>query len=508
MSESLETLIGVSPREDRLSFPNPARLKSTNAVRRSVEDTPGVLWARKFRRKLFVSDITVVVLSVFVSLVVRFGPDLSTTQLTSEIVGLGIVGAWLIALAAFRSRDPRVLGVGFAEYRSILSSTLLTFGVLSIGFVAFQVSVSRGFFVLALPIGLAGLLVERWIWRRWLNFKRTSGHYLSRAIVVGDPIDVEYVVRQIEKKSGAAYNVIGLALPNGSTSHSVFAKNPVPIVSDLENVGLALRNVGADAVIVAGEPGGRRTFIRDLGWELEGTGIELVVASNLTNIAGPRIHFRPVEGLPLMHVELPQYEGGKHALKRALDIIASGVALLVLLPLLALIGLAIRKGSVGPVLFRQERVGRNGKNFTMIKFRSMVTTAEADLALLKTQTDGNGMLFKMKNDPRITRVGRILRKYSLDELPQFWNVFVGQMSLVGPRPPLASEVLDYERHVHRRLYIKPGLTGMWQVNGRSDLSWEESVRLDLYYVENWSLAGDLIILWRTFRVVTHPVGAY
>jgi lipopolysaccharide/colanic/teichoic acid biosynthesis glycosyltransferase len=172
------------------------------------------------------------------------------------------------------------------------------------------------------------------------------------------------------------------------------------------------------------------------------------------------------------------------------------------------VAVAIKLDDHGPVLFRQERVGRGGERFRMLKFRSMVPTAEQDLAALTAKNEAAGLLFKIKDDPRITRVGRVLRKYSLDELPQFWNIFIGQMSLVGPRPPLQSEVEAYADHVRRRLYIKPGLTGMWQVSGRSDLSWEESVRLDLYYVENWSLTGDIIILWRTVRTVLHPVGAY
>ncbi len=209
-----------------------------------------------------------------------------------------------------------------------------------------------------------------------------------------------------------------------------------------------------------------------------------------------------------MHVELPNYDGGKHLLKRMLDVTLASLALLVLIPVFLVVAAAIRRDSAGPVLFRQVRVGRNGGTFRMLKFRSMVSTAEADLLDLLDQNEGSGPLFKLKNDPRITRVGRTLRKYSIDELPQFWNVLVGDMSLVGPRPPLPAEVQGYEDHVHRRLFIKPGLTGMWQVNGRSNLSWEESVRLDLYYVENWSLTGDLIILWRTFRVLVAPVGAY
>jgi exopolysaccharide biosynthesis polyprenyl glycosylphosphotransferase len=261
-------------------------------------------------------------------------------------------------------------------------------------------------------------------------------------------------------------------------------------------------------VIVASQPNVEGNFIHTLAWQLEGTATELILASRLADVAGPRIHFRPVDGLPLIHVEIPAFEGGKHVLKRVFDAIVSATGIAIVLPLCAVIACLIAWDSPGPVFFRQERVGRDGRTFTMLKFRSMCETATEDLAGLLDRNEGSGVLFKMKNDPRVTRVGRTLRKYSLDELPQLWNILRGDMSLVGPRPPLPSEVDEYEEHVGRRLYIKPGLTGMWQVNGRSDLSWQESVRLDLYYVENWSLIGDLVILWRTLKVLTHPVGAY
>lgn len=217
---------------------------------------------------------------------------------------------------------------------------------------------------------------------------------------------------------------------------------------------------------------------------------------------------RPVEGLPLMHVESLQFAGGRHLMKRALDVAVSATALLILAPLFLALSIAIRRDSPGGAFFKQERAGKDSAVFTMYKFRSMVTTAEDELELLKDQNQGGGVLFKLRDDPRVTRIGAVIRKYSLDELPQFWNVLRGDMSLVGPRPPLFSEVSGYEEHTRRRLLIKPGLTGLWQVSGRSDLDWDESVRLDLYYVENWSVAGDLIIMWRTFKVMLKPVGAY
>ena len=474
---------------------------------------PVPTWVRRYRLRLSLTDMAIVALAVMIAFVARFWWGETAEELGqlvmsySALAGLIIV-TWIVTLGAYRTRDARVVGVGVTEYRRVVGASFVAFGLLAIFLVVAKVDVARGFFILALPIGLAALVASRWLWRLWLVRQRAEGNFQSRVIVVGDVSDVKYVVSQMDKKGSAAYNVVGAAV-NGDVVDTVLVNGRnVSVVANLENVATAAAYLRVDAVIVAGQPDGGGQFIRDLGWDLEGTTAELVVASRLTNVAGPRIHFRPVDGLPLMHVELPQYEGGKHIMKRVLDIVASGGALLFLLPLMLVIGLLVRLDSSGPILFTQERVGRGGKPFRMLKFRSMVQTAEDDLVGLLDKNEGAGVLFKMKNDPRVTHIGRFLRKYSLDELPQLWNIFIGEMSLVGPRPPLQSEVALYGDRVHRRLYIKPGLTGMWQVNGRSNLDWDESVRLDLYYVENWSLAGDLVIMWRTLKVLRNASGAY
>jgi exopolysaccharide biosynthesis polyprenyl glycosylphosphotransferase len=471
-------------------------------------------WVRRYRFRLALSDTLIITAAVMAALMTRFWWGETVSGIPQFAVGTWmiaavIVGVWIVAVGSYHTRDARVVGIGLTEYRRVVNASVLTFGLLAIIFLVLKIDVSRGFFVLALPVGLVGLVLGRWLWRRWLLRQRRSGNYLSRAIVVGARQDVDYVIGQIDRKAVSVYHIIGAAVDDIGTESITVNSREVAIVSNLDDVAQAAANLAVDAVIVAGEPAGIGYFIRDLGWDLEGSGAELVVASRLTNVAGPRIHFRPVEGLPLMHVELPQYEGGKHVLKRAFDIAASGAALLFLMPLMVIIGLLVRRGSPGPILFRQERVGRCGTPFYMLKFRSMVQNAEDDIAsLLDQNQSAGGVLFKMKNDPRVTKVGQFLRTYSLDELPQLWNIFVGEMSLVGPRPPLRSEVANYEDRVHRRLYIKPGLTGMWQVNGRSDLDWDESVRLDLYYVENWSLAGDIMIMLRTVKVLLRADGAY
>jgi exopolysaccharide biosynthesis polyprenyl glycosylphosphotransferase len=416
---------------------------------------------------------------------------------------------WLVALEIYRTRDSKVLGVGADEYKRVASATLRIFGLMAIAAVVFSVDGGTAFMTVSLPLGLMALTGNRWAFRRRLTKEKTRGRHLSRAVVVGEPEDVRYVVQQVAKSSGPVYEILGVCLPGARRGGKLHVDGrQIPILSSTDDIARTVRLSDADAVIVAGPlPGGNR-FIRELGWKLEECAAEMVLAATLTNVAGPRIHWRPVEGLPLMHVDIPQYSGAKHVLKRVVDVAMAFGALLALLPLLLVLAIIVRLDSPGPVLFRQDRVGKDGHPFGMFKFRSMVVDAEARLAALDQRNEGAGVLFKLRDDPRVTRCGRWMRKYSLDELPQLWNVVLGNMSMVGPRPPLDREVSGYERHTRRRLLIKPGITGLWQINGRSDLAWEEAVRLDLYYVENWSIAGDLLILWRTFRAVIKPSGAY
>lgn len=482
------------------------------AARRAARSTSERQWAQSHRTRLLANDLTVIASSLGLAYLVRSVSEPtaphSTWVITYAVASSIIMATWIVALGAHRTRDIRVIGIGAGEYKRVLNASIVAFAVLGVLLFAVQAEVSRAFFFTAMGVGTVGLVSTRWMWRHWLLRQPARDRYLSRTIVVGGIEEAEYVVRQINEKSRASYNVVAATVSDSDASHIAVGDRRVPIVGEPGAVSTLARNLQADTVIVAGAASRNPSYIRSLSWDLEGTGTELVLAAQLTDVAGPRIHFRPVDGLPLMHVEIPQFEGAKHALKRSFDVVASGLGLLALAPLFGILAVLVHLDSPGGVLFRQERVGKGERSFTMLKFRTMVATAEQDLDALLAANEGNGVLFKLKNDPRVTRIGRVLRKYSLDELPQLWNVFIGDMSLVGPRPPLPREVMDYESHVRRRLYIKPGLTGMWQVGGRSDLSWEESVRLDLYYVENWSLVGDLMILWRTVKVVAQPSGAY
>ncbi len=491
-------------------------VKFLSAPTRGRKATVGRRALRRHADWIAVTDSLVVLGSLAIAILARFGSDDASARVLGIPIDYWLIGGfiavtWILSLSAYRSRDVRIIGSGPTEYRRVVNATAMLFGLDAIVLLVLNVDLSRGFFVIAFPLGLLGLLVTRRAWRSWLLRHRRRGEYTASTLIVGPRTDVLRVLTTLRANPGSAYRPVGVMIETEAgarpESELIVDALHVPVIGEVNALADEVRDRGIDVVIVAGQPTGA-DFLRDLGWDLERTHAELMIASRLVNVAGPRIHVRPAEGMPLMHVELPSYEGGKHVLKRAFDIAVSFLALVLLSPLFLVIAILIKATSPGPVLFRQARVGRNGDLFWMIKFRSMVPGAEAALEALREKSEGNGVLFKLHNDPRVTRIGRVLRKYSMDELPQLWNVLVGSMSLVGPRPPLQSEVRLYEAHVLRRLYIKPGLTGMWQINGRSNLGWEESVRLDLYYVENWSLTGDLVILWRTIRVVLKPVGAF
>ncbi|WP_258190764.1 sugar transferase [Arthrobacter sp. PAMC25284] len=409
---------------------------SSRAKRAGSRGSSAIRWT-DYANRLRLTDAAVIAISIACAYMVRFGSDargMGGQQFEARYLWVSglMLAAWIVALEVYRTRDGRTFGIGSDEYKRVAQATLKLFGALAIAMVFLGFDVVRGYFAVALPMGLLLLCANRWLWRKWLNRQRRNGAYLSKVIVIGNPSDVEYVVNQISGNPCVGYQISGVAL--STLNESMELQPPwyrIPVLSTLADVSRMVAVTGADAVIVAGEVPGGSKYIRELGWRLEETGTELVLASALTNVAGPRIHWRQVEGLPLVHVELPQYAGGKHVLKRVVDIVASALALLVLSPLMLSLAVIVKRDSAGPVIFRQERVGRNGVPFNMLKFRSMGQNAENDLEALLGQNEGSGPLFKIRNDPRVTNCGRWMRKFSLDELPQFWNVLVGEMSLVG-----------------------------------------------------------------------------
>ncbi|SCL66877.1 Undecaprenyl-phosphate galactose phosphotransferase, WbaP/exopolysaccharide biosynthesis polyprenyl glycosylphosphotransferase [Micromonospora citrea] len=465
---------------------------------------------RAYVRNLVVLDTTILTIAVLIGYVARFGGDTpGGSKIPYVVVAPGLVLAWLVSLRVLRCYDDRVLGYGADEYRRVNAASLrLAGGVAIAGYIA-EVGVSRGFLAISFAVGTVGLEVARFAARKRLHRARSRGAGWSRKVlVVGDTAHVLELVHTLRREPYAGYQVVGACIPDALLAPVAQRLGDVPVVGSFRGIPEAVTAIGADTVAVTASGELTATRLRRLGWQLEGTGVDLVVAPALTDVAGPRIHTRPVAGLPLIHVEAPEFRGARKLVKGLVDRSVSSLALTLLLPLLAVIALAIKLDSRGPVLFRQTRVGQGGREFGVYKFRTMVVNADALLAELASRNETDGLMFKMRDDPRVTRVGRLLRRWSLDELPQLVNVLLGQMSLVGPRPPLPSEVARYDGDVARRLLVKPGMTGLWQVSGRSDLSWEDGIRLDLYYVENWSLAADLTILWKTFGAVVNSRGAY
>ncbi|WP_029430859.1 sugar transferase [Blastococcus sp. URHD0036] len=419
---------------------------------------------------------------------------------------ISLVLAWPALLAATGAYSERVFGTGSDEYRRAGRAGLLLLSALGLASYAAALDLSRGLVVVAVPALTLASLIVRFGARCWLRRLRALGSCTSRVIVVGRGGAVLELVERIRKERFAGMDVVAACVTPESRD-LVAASLGVPVGGLDDVVAMAGRH-GAETIAVTSASETAAQYLRQLSWQLEGTGIELLVAPGLIEVAGPRLHIRPFEGLPLLAVEQPRFEGWHRVAKAALDRTVAAVALIFMAPVLLGIALAVRLNSPGPVLYRQERVGVNGQTFTMLKFRSMVVDADRQVDALSAGNISDGLLFKMRVDPRVTPVGRWLRRLSLDELPQLLNVLGGSMSLVGPRPPLPGEVARYDTQVSRRLLVKPGLTGLWQISGRSDLAWEEAVRLDLRYVENWSMAMDLLILVKTFRAVLSRSGAY
>lgn len=414
-----------------------------------------------------------------------------------------LIGLLFIAMVAVeRGYDRQVIGDGHLEFEAVLRGGVLTAAGLALLAVGADVEVPRTIVFAALPVVVVVLITARHLSRRVVHKRRAAGLAMRRTLVVGDPGSVADVVDDLSGLPQHGYAVAGICLPATGLPSPVL---DVPVLGTVSDVVQVAVDGCYDVVIVTGrELSGQG--LRRLSWALQRTGTELVVAPGIVEVFGPRVTLEPTAGLSLIHVNAAESRRSRIVAKRVFDTTTAAVTLLALSPVLAVIAVAVKTTSRGPVLFRQTRVGHDGREFSMLKFRSMVVDAEARLAALRAENQADGPLFKMDRDPRITGVGRLLRRHSLDELPQLINVLRGEMALVGPRPPLPHEVAQYHEPVRRRLLVKPGLTGLWQVSGRADLAWEEAVKLDLRYVENWSIAFDLMIMWRTLWVVVSGRG--
>ncbi|MER7245398.1 sugar transferase [Kribbella sp. NPDC000426] len=457
-------------------------------------------WVGVYRWAAVGGDLLAAMLGVSIALLTRFGYHVGPSYL---VVSSLLPPAWVGVVALSKGYDPRYFGAGPDEFRSLMRSGVgLTAAVAMTSYVT-KTEIARGFVILAIPVMVVSALLLRYALRKDLHRHRVRGRCMHRVLVVGRSGPAATLCEHLEKRPTDGFRVVATCRPRGD-GHGHLQPDEL----DEPDILAAADRHAVDVVAISTDPELVGQSLRRLSWALEQRGIELIVSPGIIEVAGPRISVRPVAGLSLLHLERPSVSGGPHLMKAVFDRTVALGFIAVLSPLLIGLALAVKVSSPGPVLFRQQRIGRGGVEFTMLKFRSMYSDAEQRLGDLYALSDGNGVIFKMRDDPRMTPLGRWIRRFSLDELPQLFNVLRGDMSLVGPRPPLAEEVALYAADDSRRMLVKPGMTGLWQVSGRSDLSWDESVRLDLRYVDNWSMTLDLLILWKTVRAVAYGAGAY
>lgn len=459
-------------------------------------------WVAKYRWAALTGDLGAALFGVSLALVVRFGAQIN---LGYVLLGAALPIAWLVCVALERGYETRYFGTGPEEFRSVIRAAVALTAVVAVTSYATKSQVARGFVVLAVPMTCFAAMFARWVLHRQISKRRFAGRCMRKVLVVGRNDQVTTLRRHLEERKTDGYVVVASCLPRGDAFEE---PEPERLGRGEMDILKAVDEWDVEVVAVAADPELSGHSLRKLSWALEQRGVELIVSPGIVEVAGPRISIRPVAGLSLLHLERPSVSGGPHVLKNVFDRVVGCFLLLAVAPILLVTAVLVKLTSRGPVLFRQTRVGRGGEQFQMLKFRTMVIDAEERKAELHALNQGNGVLFKLRDDPRVTRIGRYLRRFSIDELPQLVNVLRGDMSLVGPRPPLPAEVAQYAIDDARRMLVKPGLTGLWQVSGRSDLTWEESMRLDLRYADNWSIALDLLILWKTARAVLGSDGAY
>ena len=465
-------------------------------------------WERRYATVTQAADIAVI--SACVTIGVLLGAGMPDEFAFLARVGSGAL-AWALLVACLfvgRAWEPRVLGHGPTELRRLSKAFATAAIIVGIIGLAFEISSVRPWVFIIVPGCWALCMTLRFALRKVLHHARTVGQCQLPVLAVGTTAAVSDLIHRTRRDMHVGWRVDGVCTSTGFGPDGLGTTiEGVPVLGDLDSVATVVREGGFRVVAMSPAPGWGPGRLHQLSWDLEDTPAVIAVDPGLMEIAGPRLHITPIDGMPLLQLTQPRFSGSAWLIKGILDKIGAALLLFLLLPVLLAVSLAVRRDG-GPVFYRQERVGLAGRTFRMVKFRSMCVDADQQSDVLAAAHDGAGPMFKNRVDPRITPVGAFLRRYSMDELPQLLNVLGGSMSLIGPRPPLQAEVRSYGPDAERRLLVKPGMTGLWQVSGRSDLSWEETVRLDLRYVENWSITLDALILWKTLGAVVRGRGAY
>ena len=484
-----------------------------NDIERLARGDP--YWLNSYRRQLIITDLVIIAAVVFTSQAMRLNANARVTIDAVGSVNYWSVSAilsatWLAALGINGAWDRNSIGIG--EYGRIMQASFYLFGLVGIAAYLANAEIARSYLAIALPLGLFGVCGGHWVWRHLLEEYRCQGSHLRSVLVVGGTNSAAALAASLRNAPDAGFRVAGLCVPGGPTAwkntHSAVIDG-FPIIGDLDDVASTIARCGVDMVAVAASDSFGSEQIRRMAWKLEGSSVAIALVPALTDVAGPRIHARPVAGLPLVYVEAPKFKGPKLVVKTTMDLFGAALGVLLLSPLLLVVALLIKLDDPGPVFFRQERIGLGGQRFRVWKFRSMTHGADTKITEARQEAgQQRSVFYKSASDARVTRVGRFIRKTSIDELPQLFNVLNRQMSIVGPRPLVPGEGAEVGHFLERRMLVRPGITGLWQVSGRSDVTAEERIRMDFYYVENWSLLGDTVITARTVRTVLSRRGAY
>jgi exopolysaccharide biosynthesis polyprenyl glycosylphosphotransferase len=477
-------------------------------------------WLSRYARNVWVTDVIMVCGAVYLAQVARFDEIGKTAGRDSDpnlgyyytFVSLALAVLWVVALGLVSSRSHRVLGRGMEEYRRVVFATFLLFGASSIAAILLGLNLfARGYLAVACPLGLVGLLATRYMWHSFDKRMRMNGTLKTRVLVAGTRHGAAEIAATFANQRDRGFEVVGLCTPEGPAENDKAIQvmgREVPIVDVDTAIVNAVKVTGADTVALSATNHLGPMETRRLVWDLESLGVEMIVTAGLFDAVNNRLNCQPMGNMAVVHVGKPQYDRANSWGKRVYDVAFASLALICASPMLVVAAIAVKLSSRGPVFYLAERIGMDGKTFKMIKFRSMYEGADAKIAEMMDSSDKELLYFKVKDDPRITPVGKWLRKFSIDEMPQFINVLKGEMSVVGPRPQVQREVEAYDDLIGTRLFVRPGVTGLWQVSGRNDLSIEDSKRLDMSYVENWSMALDLRICLRTAQVVLTGRGAY
>lgn len=480
-------------------------------------------WRYAFVSCMVVLDIAVMLLSLLISLLVNGEAYVTIVRsMPFELFLFCFSLIWVLCLALAGTYHRHLMADGYELYAKIINASLLTVLLYCSLSFTLNLDLPRTALITASVIAFFLAVIERWQMRMSLHRNRRNGRCKYKTVLVGSSAGINAALRTMADYSNWGYEPIAVC-PIEADLHepdayvvTSFIPNPnIPGADKLKVIPFnsafprTCESLGVQEVYIADVLSRDSEMLHGMSLAIESLGMELALSVSLADISGHRLYLRNTTEQPVLLASLPQYTNSAYAVKRVLDIVCSALALIVSSPLMLGVAIAIKLDDGGPVFFSQTRIGLHGRPFKMYKFRSMVTNAEE---LKKKLAEENGQsdrfIFRMKDDPRITKIGHFIRKTSLDEFPQFFNVLKGDMSLVGPRPALPEEVARYGSLYSARLLVKPGITGPWQVSGRSDLSQEQSEYLDVSYIENWSITGDLAILAKTVLVVFRGTGSY